>query len=96
MIYKYFPLERRDVLENLLIRFTQPGDFNDTFELHPSFDLMSKADIAALPEAPDQENVQGSKARVLTPEVLQQMFSVLMPGIQKTIAETVQGEGAYP
>jgi Protein of unknown function (DUF2971) len=95
MIYKYFPLERRDVLENLLIRFTQPGDFNDPFELHPSFDLMSKTDIAALHEAPGQENNHSNKARVLTPEALQQMFSVLMPGIQRTMAETVQGEGTY-
>jgi Protein of unknown function (DUF2971) len=95
MIYKYFSLERRDVLENLLIRFTQPGDFNDPFELHPSFDLMSKADIAALPEAPGHENTQRTKAKVLTPEVLQQMFSVLMPGIQRTMAETVQDEGTY-
>ena len=42
MLYKYFPIERQDVLRNGLVRFTQPGDFNDPFELHPSYDLMSK------------------------------------------------------
>ena len=95
MLYKYVPYDRRDVLENGLLRFTQPGDFNDPFELHPSFDLMSKADIAQLPEAPGQEGQTEPKARLLTPEALQSMMQTLMPGIQRTIAATVQGEGAY-
>lgn len=86
MLYKYVPFERRDILTNGLIRFTQPGDFNDPFELHPSFDLMSKADIARLPEAPGQEDNTGPKACLLTPEALQSMFSVLMPGIQRVMA----------
>ena len=45
MLYKYVTFERKDILENQLIRFTQPGCFNDPFEMHPSFDLMSKAGI---------------------------------------------------
>lgn len=94
MLYKYVPIERRDILENGLLRFTQPGDFNDPFELHPSFDLMSKADIARLPEAPGQEGQSGPKA-LLTPEVMQEMLLTLMPGILRTIAATVKGEGAF-
>lgn len=95
MLYKYFPLERRDVLESQLVRFTQPGDFNDPFELHPSYDLMSKADIAALPEAPGQEGIDGPKMRVLTPEVMQAMFAAVLPGLQRQVAQLAGQEGAY-
>src|SRR5690242_17127687 len=34
-LYKYLAAERIDVLENLLIRFTQPVVFNDPFECRP-------------------------------------------------------------
>ncbi|WP_103027173.1 DUF2971 domain-containing protein [Salinibacter altiplanensis] len=35
LIYKYSPPERVDVLQNGLIRFTQPSSFNDPFETLP-------------------------------------------------------------
>ena len=35
--YKYCEPNRIDVLENGMIRFTQPADFNDPFEASPSF-----------------------------------------------------------
>lgn len=95
MLYKYFPIERRDLLESQLVRFTQPGDFNDPFELHPSYDLMSKADIAALPEAPGQEGSEGPKMRLLTPEVMQAMFASVLPGLQKQIAMRSDQQGAF-
>ncbi len=95
MLYKYFTLERRDVLENQLVRLTQPGDFNDPFELHPSYDLMSKADIAALPEASGQEGIQGPKMRLLTPEVMQAMIAAVLPGLQKQLAQRFGQGGAY-
>ncbi len=90
MLYKYFPISRTDVIEHGLIRFTQPGDFNDPFELHPSFDLMSKADIAALPPAPDEPEM-----RILTPEAFQGMLSALLPGLQTFMREHQGKEGAY-
>lgn len=95
MLYKYASYDRRDALQSGLFRFKQPGDFNDPFELHPSFDLMSKADIALLPEVPGQERQSGPKVRLLTPEALQAMMTRLLPGIQRTVAATVQGEGAF-
>jgi hypothetical protein len=95
MFYKYFPLERRDVLENCLIRFTQPGDFNDPFELKPNFNWVSEADMAALPEVAGQKSGSDYVASRLTPEVLQKIYQVLAPGIQRTIASTVQGEGDF-
>lgn len=95
MLYKYLPPERRDILQNGLLRFTQPGDFNDPFELHPSFDLMSKADIARLPEAPGQEGTTGPKARLLTPEALQAMFAAILPGLQRQMATHAGQEGTF-
>lgn len=35
ILYKYLPPDRLDVLEHKMIRFTQPGDFNDPFEFRP-------------------------------------------------------------
>lgn len=35
ILYKYLQSSRLDVLRNMQIRFTQPGDFNDPFEFRP-------------------------------------------------------------
>lgn len=94
LLYKYVDYPRRSILEDGLIRFTQPSAFNDPFEMHPSFDLMSKADIASLPKAPQQEG-QPSSGRTLTPEVIASMLTTVMPGLQQAIADTVKGDGAY-
>jgi hypothetical protein len=37
VLYKYFPPERVDVLQNGRLRFTQPVVFNDPFECSPAF-----------------------------------------------------------
>jgi len=37
VLYKYVPAERIDILQNRLIRFTQPSVLNDPFEAHPYF-----------------------------------------------------------
>jgi hypothetical protein len=37
-IFKYVSSDRIDILERLLIRFTQPSCFNDPFEMRPSVD----------------------------------------------------------
>jgi len=89
VLYKYFPMERTEFLSNRLMRFTQPGDFNDPFELHPSFDLLSKADIADLPPSPD------GKGRILTNEALQRMFSAILPGMQKQLNQQAGYAGAF-
>lgn len=94
MLYKYVTFERIDILRNGLIRLTQPGDFNDPFELHPSFDLMSRADIAALPDAPETD-ASGRSMKILTPEALTRVFATLAPGLAQTINETPQDGGTY-
>jgi Protein of unknown function (DUF2971) len=94
VLYKYFPIERSEFLNNRLLRFTQPGDFNDPFELHPSVDLMSKADIAALPPAPGHEGPDG-RMRILTPEASQAMLTAFLPGLQKQMAQHASHGGAF-
>jgi len=36
VLYKYFPPERKAFLNELLIRFTPPGSFNDPFDSFPA------------------------------------------------------------
>lgn len=90
-LYKYVSLESAfRLLRDGCVRFTQPGDFNDPFEMNPSFDLMSKQDINLLPDAPD-----GSGMKVLTPEALQSMFAAILPGLQKSISRHAGLEGTF-
>ena len=44
--YKYAPEERIDILENRLIRFTQPFALNDPFEGQPDFYALGKKGLA--------------------------------------------------
>lgn len=43
-IYKYVSEERIDILQNLLIRFTQPSEFNDPFEANPFLKALTDHD----------------------------------------------------
>jgi hypothetical protein len=90
VLYKYFHIERRGLLHDGLIRFTQPREFNDPFELHPSFDLMSRADIAALPEVPGEPG-----SHQMTPEVMAAMLNSVLPGLREQMARHAGQEGAY-
>jgi len=40
--YKFVPFERKDILENGMIRFTPPKEFNDPFELQPTVTAYSQ------------------------------------------------------
>lgn len=53
-LYKYLHPARVEVLENLQVRFTQPGALNDPFELKPRFEtLISQAELlASMPKEP--------------------------------------------
>jgi len=82
LLYKYVRIERFAKISQGLIRFTQPGDFNDPFELHPSFDLLSRADKVALNAAPD--NV--ARANEFT-----KMISSIMPGLSR-ITQNLDGK----
>ena len=45
ILYKYFIEERVEILENGLIRYTQPGLFNDPFEAFPYLKSITNTDI---------------------------------------------------
>jgi hypothetical protein len=90
-LYKYMTEERASqFLTDGMLRYSQPSAFNDPFELNPSFDLMSKADLAALPDVPDQPGM-----KYLTPEAMQAMLSAVMPGIERVVGQHAGQEGAY-
>lgn len=45
VLYKYLPYDRKSVLENGLIRFTQPSCFNDPFEAMPNVEQFFSTDF---------------------------------------------------
>ena len=47
IFYKYVSAERIDILQNSLIRFTQPNAMNDPFEARPHFDTLGKKGFAS-------------------------------------------------
>lgn len=70
-LYKYVRPERIDVIENLELRFTQPGALNDPFELRPRFEaIISEAEaLAKLAETPvDLEPMLGEAYAMLPAE----------------------------
>ena len=55
MLYKYVSLARRSILEDGLIRFSQPSVFNDPFDLNPCFSLMADEDFYDLEDGSGKE-----------------------------------------
>ena len=47
VFYKYVSAERIDILQNRLIRFTQPYAMNDPFEARPDFYTLGKKGLAS-------------------------------------------------
>lgn len=47
VFYKYVSAERIDILQNCLIRFTQPNAMNDPFEARPDFYALGKKGFAS-------------------------------------------------
>lgn len=95
MLYKYLDLPRIDILQNSLIRFTQPGAFNDPFELKPSFDLMSKKDISAMNEAIKKNCSTDEERKAKTAEELNKMLTTLAMGINRVTEKIENPVGCY-
>lgn len=84
MLFKYCSFMRAiEILKSAKIRLTQPSDFNDPFEMHPEFQLMSKEDIAELPPALDEQGNVVPGMRQLTPEAMHRMFAAVLPHIAR-------------
>jgi hypothetical protein len=61
ILYKYLQPTCIDVLEQKLIRFTQPGDFNDPFEFRPYIHTAASGDeVRSHVEANFDQLVDGS------------------------------------
>lgn len=90
-LYKYMSFSSAvRLLADGCVRFTQPGDFNDPFEMNPSFDLMSKQDLGALPDAPESPGM-----KILTPEAIRSMMLAILPGLQKSVAKHAGKDGVF-
>jgi hypothetical protein len=46
-LYKYYPPERVDIIESLQIRFSAPGEFNDTFDTRHQLSTISEANSSS-------------------------------------------------
>lgn len=53
--YKFVPFDRKDILENGLIRFTPIGSFNDPFELEPTLSPLSSEFLDYLSNLSEKE-----------------------------------------
>ncbi|MEY4538175.1 MAG: hypothetical protein RL171_2326, partial [Pseudomonadota bacterium] len=76
MLYKYVSLARKSILEDGLIRFSQPSVFNDPFDLNPNFSLMADEDFVN----PNNDPTGGRYSAA--PEAINQMMETLALGIQ--------------
>jgi hypothetical protein len=95
MLFKYCSFRRAiEILRSAKIRLTQPSDFNDPFEMHPEFQLMSKEDIAELPPARDEQGNILPGMRQLTPEAMHRMFSAVLPHLARMAPIHEQYPGA--
>jgi len=81
ILYKYLPPVRVDVLEQKMIRFTQPGDFNDPFEFRPYIhSAASDDDVRGYVEANLEKLVDAELA---------QYGALLQPGVGRMLKETL-------
>lgn len=78
-IYKYVTEERIDILQNAHIRFTQPSEFNDPFELNPYFKSIGDSKFIDTHiddlgwDGEHVEKISGEKAKHLLKEVLDEI-----------------------
>lgn len=97
LLYKYFSPDRTSVLDNGLIRFTQPGDLNDPFELRAVFksgysemdinrlveEAVNKEFQAILPSIPKQKRSQ------LSALLRQNAAAALRPQVEQGLTEAL-------
>ncbi len=95
MLFKYLTYSRAiEILRSQKIRLTQPSDFNDPFELHPEFQLMSKEDISELPPDLDEQGKPIPGMHQLTPEAINRMLTAVLPHLAQMAPIHQQHPGA--
>lgn len=96
-LYKYIRPERIDVLQNRMIRFTQPGALNDPFELRPRFEtLISEAEaMANIDGMPiDLDPVLHQAYELLTREQRSMMPYESLAELVRAVFETEEGRAS--
>jgi Protein of unknown function (DUF2971) len=89
MLYKYVSLSRKSILEDGLIRFSQPSVFNDPFDLNPNFSLMADEDFI------NPNNDPNGGRYVATPHTINRMMQTLALGIQAETSKYAGAPGTY-
>ena len=92
MLYKYVSLARRSILEDGLIRFSQPSVFNDPFDLNPCFSLMADEDFYDLEDGSGKVGVCFPSGRQ---GGLDLMLKTVAPGIQAEARRYAGLPGTY-
>lgn len=89
MLYKYVSLSRKSILEDGLIRFSQPSVFNDPFDLNPNFSLMAEEDFI------NPNNDPNGGRHAATPVAINLMMETLALGIQAETSKYAGSPGTY-
>jgi Protein of unknown function (DUF2971) len=89
MLYKYVSLSRKSILEDGLIRFSQPSVFNDPFDLNPNFSLMADEDFM------NPNNGSNGGGHGATPHSINRMMQTLALGIQAETSKYAGSPGTY-
>jgi hypothetical protein len=89
MLYKYCPPTRSAFFKAKQIRITQPGAFNDPFDMLGASQVASRAELEALPDAPG-----GMKQT--TPEFFERIVAPYLEAIGHMQSAAVDGWRAFP
>jgi Protein of unknown function (DUF2971) len=92
MLYKYVNWSRKTILEDGLIRFSQPSVFNDPFDLNPNFTLMADEDF-------DETAIEQSEGRTsrstANQDAVNLMLKTMALGIQVETSKYAGSPGTY-
>jgi len=96
LLFKYLPIERIDVIQNLKIRFTPLISLNDPFEALPLVDLSDVESELMLSIEKDAEELWNSAAKhEQTKEnklLLEEQKSILLNSVKENVAPEVAGK----
>ena len=97
VLYKYLPIERLDVIENLKIRFSPLKSLNDPFESLPLVDAEAKVELAVNELLAELEQLwENTPVHEKTPEnlkLLEENKAAVCEGVRSALEPSVVGEG---
>jgi Protein of unknown function (DUF2971) len=93
-LYKYVPFARIDCLQGLKIRLTQATDFNDPFDLSPTYDIFSQEDYASFVDVKNDAGDPTGQKQV-PPEIWSRAISATSKGQEILMNRYRFMEGTY-